>query len=94
MEIALKPEQEKFVLEKLNQGVYESEEELIALAFQLLEEHELKKQEQECKQQKIKEVRQKILEGMEDIRQGRVLDGEIVFQQLEEKLEAMRQRQA
>ena len=94
MQIALRPEQEKFVLEKLNQGVYESEEELIALAFQLLEEHELKKQEYENKQQKIIEVRKKILEGMEDIRQGRVVDGEVVFQQLEEKLEAMRQRQA
>jgi len=42
----------------------------------------------------IIEVRQKILEGMEDIRQGRVVDGEVVFQQLENKLEAMRQKQA
>jgi hypothetical protein len=31
---------------------------------------------------------------MEDIRQGRVVDGEAVFQQLENKLEAMRQKQA
>jgi antitoxin ParD1/3/4 len=94
MQIALRPEQEMFVLEKVNQGVYGSPEELFALAFQLLEEHELKRKEYERKQQKIIEVRQKILEGMEDIRQGRVVDGEAVFQQLENKLEAMRQKQA
>jgi antitoxin ParD1/3/4 len=92
MQIALRPEQEMFVLEKINQGVYGSTEELFAVAFQLLEEHELKKREYEKKQQKIIEVRQKILEGMEDVRQGRVVDGEVVFQQLEERLEAMRQK--
>jgi len=94
MQIALRPEQEMFVLEKVSQGVYGSPEELFSLAFQLLEEHELKRKEYEKKQQKIIEVRQKILEGMEDIRQGRVVDGEVVFQQLENKLEAMRQKQA
>jgi len=92
MQIALRPEQEMFVLEKVSQGVYGSPEELFALAFQLLEEHELQQREYEKQQQRIIEVRQKILEGMEDIRQERFVDGEVVFQQLEEKLESMKQR--
>ncbi|NJL89957.1 MAG: type II toxin-antitoxin system ParD family antitoxin [Coleofasciculaceae cyanobacterium SM2_1_6] len=92
MQIALRPEQEMFVLEKVSQGVYESPEELFALAFQLLEEYELQQREYEKKQQRIIKLRQEILEGMEDIRQGRFVDGEVVFQQLEEKLESMKQR--
>jgi antitoxin ParD1/3/4 len=75
-----------FVLEKVNQGVYGSPEELFALAFQLLEEHELKKREDERKQQEIEQVRQKVLAGVEDVQQGRVVDGEVVFEQLEERL--------
>ncbi|MFN4774845.1 MAG: type II toxin-antitoxin system ParD family antitoxin [Pseudanabaena sp.] len=86
MQIALRPEQEMFVLEKVNQGVYGSPEELFALAFQLLEEHELKKREDERKQQEIEQVRQKVLAGVEDVQQGRVVDGEVVFEQLEERL--------
>lgn len=86
MQIALRPEQEMFVLEKVRQGVYESPEELFALAFQLLEEYEVKKREDERKQQAIEDVRQKVLVGMEDIRQGKVVDGEVVFEQLEERL--------
>lgn len=34
----------------------------------------------------IEEVRQKVLVGMEDIRQGRVVDGEVVFEQLQKCL--------
>lgn len=86
MQIALRTEQEMFVLEKVNQGVYGSPEELFALAFQLLEEHELKKREDERKQQEIEQVRQKVLAGVEDVQQGRVVDGEVVFEQLEERL--------
>ena len=34
----------------------------------------------------IEEVRQKVLAGVEDVQQGRVVDGEVVFEQLEERL--------
>jgi antitoxin ParD1/3/4 len=86
VQIALRPEQEKFILEKIDQGVYASSDELLALAFKLLEEYELKKREDNHKQQEIEEVRQKVLAGKEDIRRGRVVDGEVVFEQLEERL--------
>jgi len=56
MAITLKQEQEKFILDKLQQGKYKSAEELLATAFQLLEENEQKEQE-------IIWLREKILEG-------------------------------
>jgi antitoxin ParD1/3/4 len=43
MQIALKPEQEQFIIEKLNQGNYQNIDELLTVAFRLLEEHEKKK---------------------------------------------------
>ena len=41
MSITLKQEQEKFIMDKLQPGKYKSTEELLATAFQLLEEHYL-----------------------------------------------------
>lgn len=86
MIITLTPEQEKFVLERVQSGQYKSVDDVIDFAFQLLEKYELEKREDELKQQAIEAVRQKVLVGMEDIRQGRVVDGEVVFEQLQERL--------
>jgi antitoxin ParD1/3/4 len=82
MAITLKQEQEKFILDKLQQGKYKSAEELLATAFQLLEENEQKEQE-------IIWLREKILEGKQQMEEGKMTDGEIVFQRLEEKLKRM-----
>jgi antitoxin ParD1/3/4 len=82
MSITLKQEQEKFILDKLQQGKYESVEELLTTAFQLLEENEQKEQE-------IIWLREKILEGKQQMEEGKMTDGEIVFQRLEEKLKRM-----
>lgn len=82
MSITLKQEQEKFILDKLQQGKYESVEELLTTAFQLLEENEQKEQE-------IIWLREKILEGKKQMEEGKMTDGEIVFQRLEEKLKRM-----
>jgi antitoxin ParD1/3/4 len=82
MQIALKPEQEKFILEKLKEGKYQNVDTLLTLAFQLLEEHEYK-------EQKLSELREKIAEGTEQIRQGDTIDGELVFQHLQDKLDRM-----
>ncbi len=73
MEIVLKPEQERFVLAKLQQGKYESVDQLLAIAFQLLEDNERR-------EQTLSVLRQKIAAGTEQIRQGKVVDGELVFQ--------------
>jgi antitoxin ParD1/3/4 len=82
MSITLKQEQEKFIMDKLQQGKYKSTEELLATAFQLLEENEQKEQE-------IIWLREKILEGKQQMEEGKMTDGEVVFQRLEEKLERM-----
>lgn len=85
MNIALKPEQENYIRAKLQGGKYQSVDSLLAFAFQLLEEYE-------AKQQKLSELRKKIAEGTEQIKQGDVVDGELVFQQLQTKLEQMSQK--
>ncbi|MBE9252119.1 type II toxin-antitoxin system ParD family antitoxin [Dolichospermum sp. LEGE 00240] len=86
MQIAVKPDQEKYILEKLQQGKYKSIDELLSIAFQLLEQHEEKEKQ-------LSELRRKIAEGTEQIRQGEVIEGELVFQQLQEKLKQMKQAQ-
>ena len=42
----------------------------------------------------LEDIRQKVIEGMEDVRQGRVVDGEIVFQRIEAKLERIKRGEA
>ena len=79
MQIAVKPDQEKYILEKLQQGKYKSIDESLSIAFQLLEQHEEKEKQ-------LSELRRKIAEGTEQIRQGEVIEGELVFQQLPQKL--------
>ncbi len=84
MQIILQPEQEQFILKKLQQGKYKNVDELVATAFHLLAENEYR-------EQKIVELRQKIAEGTQQIQQGKVVDGETVFQQLQDKLNKMEQ---
>ena len=84
MQIAIKSDQEKYILEKLQQGKYKSIDELLSIAFQLLEQHEEKEKQ-------LSELRRKIVEGTEQIRHGEVIEGELVFQQLQEKLKQMEQ---
>lgn len=79
MQIAIKPDQEQYILEKLQQGKYKSIDELLSIAFQLLEEHDEKEKQ-------LSQLRRKIAEGTEQLRQGEVTEGELVFQQLQEKL--------
>jgi antitoxin ParD1/3/4 len=79
MQIAIKPDQEQYILDKLQQGKYKSIDELLSIAFQLLEEHDEKEKQ-------LSQLRRKIAEGTEQLRQGEVIEGELVFQQLQEKL--------
>jgi antitoxin ParD1/3/4 len=76
MQIQLKPEQEKFIQEKIASGEYTNADDVISEAFKLLEVREIK----------IKELRAKIAIGTEQIANGQVTDGEIVFDRLQEKI--------
>ena len=86
MPIILKQEQEKFVLDKLQQGKYENADELFAIAFELLEKNEQKEQE-------LIHLKEKILEGKKQIEEGSVTDGEIVFQRLQVRLKQIQNHQ-
>ena len=84
MQIAIKSDQEKYILEKLQQGKYKSIDELLSIAFQLLEQHDQREKQ-------LSELRQKLTDGTQQLREGKVVEGELVFQQLQEKLSRMDQ---
>ena len=72
MNIQLKPEQEKFIREKIASGEYSNADDVISQAFKLLE----------ARERKIKELKAKIAVGTEQIAKGQVTDREIVFEKL------------
>ncbi len=76
MYIQLKPEHEQFIQAQMASGRYENADDVINEAFKLLEEREIR----------LSELRQKIAIGTEQIAQGRVTDGEVVFSRLQEKM--------
>jgi antitoxin ParD1/3/4 len=69
MNIQLNSEQEKFIQEKIASGEYVNESDIISTALKLLQ----------LKEHKIKELKDKIAVGTEQIKQGRVTDGETVI---------------
>ena len=76
MNIQIKPEHEQFIQAQIATGRFTSAEDVINEAFKLLEEQE----------KRLEELRQKIAVATEQIKQGRVTDGEIVFARLQEKI--------
>jgi antitoxin ParD1/3/4 len=81
MYIQLKPEQEQFIQAQMASGRFTNADDVINEAFKLLEERE----------QRLEELRQKISVGTEQIAQGRVTDGEIVFARLQGKIRKIAQ---
>jgi antitoxin ParD1/3/4 len=81
MNIDLKPEHEQFIQKQLAKGRYVTVDELISAAFSLLSEQE----------QRLEELHQQIAVGTEQIQQGRVVDGETVFDRLQAKISQMSQ---
>jgi antitoxin ParD1/3/4 len=81
MNVVLKPEHEQFVQKQLAKGQYGTVDELIGAAFALLSDQE----------QRLEELRQQIAVGTEQIQQGKVVDGESVFDRLQEKISQMSQ---
>jgi antitoxin ParD1/3/4 len=81
MNIILEPEQEQFIQSQIAKGKYQSVEQVIKEALTLLEIIN-----QENEQQRLLELKQKIRLGIEDIEKGKVTDGELVFDRLQERL--------
>jgi antitoxin ParD1/3/4 len=76
MNIQLKPEYEQFIQAQMANGRFTNVDDVINEAFKLLEERE----------RRFLELRQKIAVGTEQIAQGKVTDGEVVFARLQEKI--------
>ncbi|BAY36329.1 hypothetical protein NIES2111_06550 [Nostoc sp. NIES-2111] len=76
MYIQIKPELEQFIQAQLASGRFASADEVINEAFKLLQERE----------KRIEELRHKIAVGTEQIANGQVTDGEVVFTRLQEKI--------
>ncbi|MBC6476238.1 MAG: type II toxin-antitoxin system ParD family antitoxin [Hormoscilla sp. GM102CHS1] len=87
MNITLKPQQEKFLREKLDSGKYGTIDEVIAEAFKLLEERD------EHYQQWLDETRKKVAIGIEQANRGQLTDGKIAMARLREKLSQARESQ-
>ena len=81
MNITLSPEQEKFIQSQIARGNYQDVEQVIKEALTILEIIN-----QENDQKRLEELRKKIALGLEDVKQGNVTDGELVFDRLQERL--------
>lgn len=66
----------QFIKSQIQAGRYANAEEVINEAFKLLQ----------VREQRLEELRQKIGVGNEQIARGQVTDGEIVFAQIQEKI--------
>jgi antitoxin ParD1/3/4 len=74
--IQLKSEQEQFIRSQIDLGEYQTAEDVISEAFKLLE----------ARAHKIEELRQKIAVGTQEIANGQITDGEVVFERLQAKI--------
>ena len=79
MNIHLTPELEQLVQGKVQSGRYNSASEVVREALRLMEERDLRKQE----------LRQRLTRSLESQRQGKLVDGEAVFDRLEAELDTI-----
>ena len=87
MTITLKPEQEKFIQEKLKSGRYQTVDEVVIEAFRLLEERDRHYEKW------VEETRKKVAIGLEQLDRGEGIEGEIALARLKEKIRASREAQ-
>jgi len=80
MIIELKPEQEKFIQEKIATGEYKSSEEIVDKMFLIFQKV------QGNYEQWLLETREKINEGIESLDKGEGVNGELVVNQLKNKI--------
>ncbi|MEH1795785.1 ribbon-helix-helix domain-containing protein [Nostoc sp.] len=85
MNIELKPEHEQFIQAQIASGKFTNADEVLDVAFQLLE-----KLNSEYVQW-VEETRQKVDVAIAEIERGEVLDGEIVVMQILEKFQKARE---
>lgn len=84
MNVSLTPEIEQFIQRQVESGKYASADEVILAALRAFEEQE------RIYKGRFEELRQEIMVGVEASERGEVVDGDIAFSQLEQKLEQRR----
>jgi len=86
MNISLTPELEQSIQKQIESGKYTSAEDVITAGIKLLEERE------RIYKGRFEELKKEIAIGIEAAERGEVIDGEIVFRELREKLQQRRQK--
>lgn len=87
MNVSLTPEIEQFIQSQVESGKYTSPDEVILAALRAFEERE------RIYKGRFEELRREIMVGVEASERGEVVDGEIVFSQLQQKLQQLRDRE-
>ena len=87
MNVSLTPELEQFIQSQIESGKYASTDEVILAALRAFEERE------RIYKGRFDELRQEIMVGVEASERGEIVDGEIVFSQLQQKLQQLRDRE-
>lgn len=87
MNISLTPEIEQFIQSQVERGKYASADEVILAALMAFEERE------RIYKGRFEELRREIMVSIEASERGEVVDGEIVFSQLQQKLQQLRKRE-
>lgn len=86
MYVSLTPELEQFIQSQVESGKYSSSEEVILAAIKQLELRE------NIYKGRFEELKHSIMIGVEASERGEVVDSEIVFQQLQQKLQQRREQ--
>jgi antitoxin ParD1/3/4 len=82
--ITFTPEIETLIQMQLQSGRYTTQEEVVLAGLQLLEHRD------SIYQGRFEELRQEVLIGVEEADRGELVDGDVVFQQLRDRLEQRR----
>jgi len=82
MQLVLPPELENFVQRQLDSGKYSDTEDLVLAALKLLQHQE------ENHQGRLIKLQQDIYVGLEDVAQGRVVDGPTAMAKIKADLQA------
>ncbi|MDZ8264676.1 type II toxin-antitoxin system ParD family antitoxin, partial [Nostoc sp. ChiQUE01b] len=86
MNVSLTPELEQFIQSQVESGKYSSSEEVILAAIKQLEVRE------NIYKGRFEELQRSIMIGVEASERGELIDSEIVFQQLQQKLQQRREQ--
>jgi antitoxin ParD1/3/4 len=84
VEIALTKDIESYIQEKVNSGQYASASEVFFAGIKLLQEIE------QTYQGRFEELRNEVRIGLEAAERGDVIDGDVVFSRLQERLDQKR----